>query len=92
MATFGILCAGGPAPGLNGVIDAAAVVVPCGRTKAGLPAGIQIVGGGLTETAALNVAAAYEKAHPELFELPNINTASFVKGAEKASTGGFEIG
>lgn len=74
------------------VIDAAAVVVPCGLTELGLPAGLQIVGGGLTETAALEVAIAYEKAHPELFELPNIDTASFVAGTEKAATGGFEIG
>jgi amidase len=74
------------------VVDAAGLVVPCGRTGAGLPAGLQIVGGGLTETAALNVGIAYEKAYPELFELPDVDTASPVGGQERAATGGFEIG
>jgi amidase len=74
------------------VIDAAAVVVPCGRTETGLPAGLQIVGGGLSEAAALDVAIAYERSNPQLFEMPDVDTSSFVAGAERAATGGFEIG
>ena len=73
------------------VIDAAAVVVPCARTRAGLPTGLQIVGGRLSETAALEIAVAYENAHPELFQLPEVETTSFVPATESAATGGFEI-
>jgi aspartyl-tRNA(Asn)/glutamyl-tRNA(Gln) amidotransferase subunit A len=41
-----------------------AATVPCGLTKAGLPAGLQIVGKLYDDTTVLRAAAAYEAAHP----------------------------
>jgi amidase len=51
------------------------VAVPAGLTEAGLPVGFQIVGPRLREDLALEVASAYEAAHPELFTTPDIDLA-----------------
>ena len=49
------------------------VAVPAGLTEDGLPVGIQIVGPRLREDLALEIAGAYEAAHPELFTTPEID-------------------
>ena len=73
------------------VVDAAVAVVPSGPTPEGLPTGIQIVGGRLSEAAALEIAAAYEAAHPELFVLPEIDMSAPLSGEVRATTGGYTI-
>jgi amidase len=73
------------------VVDAAAVVVPSGLTPEGLPTGIQIVGGRLSETAALDIAVAYERAYPELFSLPDIDLGVPLSNEVRATTGGYAI-
>ena len=50
-----------------------AATVPCGYTKAGLPAGLQIVGRAYDESMVLRAARAFENAHPEHFRLPNFS-------------------
>lgn len=73
------------------VVDAAAVVVPSGLTAEGLPTGIQIVGGRLSEAAALEIAAGYERAHPELFAMPEIDLDVPLSDEVRATTGGYAI-
>lgn len=73
------------------VVDAPAVVVPSGLTPEGLPTGLQIVGGRLSETAALDIAVAYERGHPELFSLPEIDLGVPLSDEVRATTGGYAI-
>ena len=73
------------------VVDAAAAVVPSGLTPEGLPTGIQIVGGRLSDAAALEVAAAYEAAHPELFAMAEIDLSVPLSQEVRATTGGYTI-
>jgi len=49
------------------------IAVPAGLTAGGLPVGIQIVGPRQREDLVIAVAAAYERAHPELFVTPEID-------------------
>jgi len=46
------------------VVGLPAISVPCGFTRAGLPVGLQIVGGWRAETTVLRAAAAFEAAAP----------------------------
>jgi aspartyl-tRNA(Asn)/glutamyl-tRNA(Gln) amidotransferase subunit A len=48
-----------------------AISVPCARSKAGLPIGLQLAAGAYEESALLSVAAAYERARGEWPEPPN---------------------
>jgi len=73
------------------VVDAAAVVVPAGLTADGLPTGIQIVGGLLSEAKALEIAAAYEAANPGCFVLPEIDLDVPLSPDVRATTGGYAI-
>jgi aspartyl-tRNA(Asn)/glutamyl-tRNA(Gln) amidotransferase subunit A len=50
-----------------------ACTVPCGRTAAGLPVGLQIVGRRNDDTAVLRAAAAYEAAAPWAHEWPPLD-------------------
>jgi aspartyl-tRNA(Asn)/glutamyl-tRNA(Gln) amidotransferase subunit A len=47
-----------------------AATVPCGRTRDGLPVGLQIVGGGRADALVLRAAAAFERAAPWAHERP----------------------
>ncbi len=47
-----------------------AISIPCGFTKAGLPAGLQIVGRCLNEADVLSAAALFEREHPQCFGTP----------------------
>ena len=51
------------------------VAMPCGFTSGGLPVGLQIVAHRLREDLAVQVAAAYEAAHPEHIRRPEIEPA-----------------
>lgn len=51
------------------------VAMPCGFTSGGLPVGLQIVAHRLREDLAVQVAAAYEAAHPEHIRRPEIDPA-----------------
>jgi aspartyl-tRNA(Asn)/glutamyl-tRNA(Gln) amidotransferase subunit A len=46
--------------------------VPCGFTRAGLPVGLQIVGGMYQDALVLAAAAAFERAHPEHTRRPAV--------------------
>jgi aspartyl-tRNA(Asn)/glutamyl-tRNA(Gln) amidotransferase subunit A len=49
-----------------------AMSVPCGFTRAGLPVGLQIVGGMYQDALVLAAAAAFERAHPEHTRRPAV--------------------
>jgi amidase len=53
------------------LIGVPAIAVPCGLTKDGLPAGIQIVGHRFSEESILEAAAAYMQARPDLALMPS---------------------
>lgn len=42
-----------------------AISIPCGFTSAGLPVGLQLIGSGSQEHLLLQIAAAFERAHPD---------------------------
>ena len=73
------------------VVDAAVTAVPCGLTGEGLPVGLQIVGGSLSEERALRVAVAWERAFPELFAIPDVDPKTPVSEELKAFSGGISI-
>jgi amidase len=50
-----------------------AMSVPCGRTADGRPVGLQIVGHRLREDRVLEAAAAYQRLHPDFFDLPEVS-------------------
>lgn len=67
-----------------------AISVPCGFTRAGLPVGLQIVGGRRQEAAVLAAAAAYERAAPWADRLPPLEgeaTGPTVSGRRSAGSG-----
>jgi aspartyl-tRNA(Asn)/glutamyl-tRNA(Gln) amidotransferase subunit A len=47
-----------------------AITVPCGFTKAGLPVGLQFIGLHVSQLKLLNIAHAFERAHPLSFRTP----------------------
>jgi aspartyl-tRNA(Asn)/glutamyl-tRNA(Gln) amidotransferase subunit A len=66
------------------VINAPAISVPCGFTRAGLPVGLQIAGKRKGEAAVLRAAAAFEAAQPWADRVPPVVTAPEMKGGARA--------
>ena len=54
--------------------------VPCGETSAGLPVGLQIVGGRGQDEAVLSAALTYEQMFPERFLVPGAKWPSYANG------------
>lgn len=67
------------------------IAVPAGLTASGLPVGIQIVGPRQREDLVIAVAAAYERAHPELFVTPEIDLGQAKELGEAFSSPGLVL-
>jgi len=67
------------------------MAVPCGLTRDGRPVGMQIVARRLRDDSAIEAAAAYEAANPDLFRRPKIDLSNAKAVSEALITPGVSI-